>query len=347
MKVTKKVVDELNIELTVDVAADDYAAIEKKMLNDRRRTAEFKGFRKGMVPATLIKKVYGEQALAESVNQVVTDALDGFIKDEKLNLLGEPLPSKNQKEQEWNDGNDFSFVFDAALYPEVKVEADKSDEIPAYNVTVSAADKKNMVESLKNYYESIKKQAQENAEKEGAEKVEIPADKTAEELEKEATDRLTEQYTQQAEWRKNKDIRDYFVKKSGIKLPEEFLKRWLLAANAGKVKEEDVEKEFGGFAEDFKWQVVRGNFIKAYDIKVEKADIEQEAANYVKYQYAMYGMNNLPDTIINDAVKNMLDNSEQINRLAEQVEDRKVTDKLKEVVTFKPKKITSEKFREL
>ena len=71
MKVTENKIDNLNLELTLEVAAADYAEIEKKKLAERRRTAEFKGFRKGMVPASLIKRVYGEQALVESVNQVI------------------------------------------------------------------------------------------------------------------------------------------------------------------------------------------------------------------------------------------------------------------------------------
>ena len=69
MKVTKKKIDDLQFQLSIAVAADDYAANEKKKLADRRRTAEFKGFRKGMVPMSLIQRVYGDQALVEAVNR--------------------------------------------------------------------------------------------------------------------------------------------------------------------------------------------------------------------------------------------------------------------------------------
>ena len=110
MKVKEKKIDDLNRELTIEVAAADYAEIERKKLADRRRTAEFKGFRKGMVPASLIKRVYGEQALVESVNQVIGQALDKHITDKKLRILGEPLASEKQPEIEWADGNDFTFV---------------------------------------------------------------------------------------------------------------------------------------------------------------------------------------------------------------------------------------------
>ena len=129
MKVKEKKIDDLNRELTIEVAAADYAEIEKKKLADRRKTAEFKGFRKGMVPASLIKRVYGEQALVESVNQVIGQALDKHINDKKLHILGEPLASANQPELTWESGNDFTFVFDLGLAPEVNVEVEKADTV--------------------------------------------------------------------------------------------------------------------------------------------------------------------------------------------------------------------------
>ena len=94
MKVTKKKIDDLQFQLSIAVAADDYAANEKKKLADRRRTAEFKGFRKGMVPMSLIQRVYGDQALVEAVNEVVSHALSEYITKNKLNLSSTwpPLP---------------------------------------------------------------------------------------------------------------------------------------------------------------------------------------------------------------------------------------------------------------
>jgi FKBP-type peptidyl-prolyl cis-trans isomerase len=91
MKVTKKKIDDLQFQLSIAVAADDYAANEKKKLADRRRTAEFKGFRKGMVPMSLIQRVYGDQALVEAVNEVVSHALSEYIT--KNNITAKPTKS--------------------------------------------------------------------------------------------------------------------------------------------------------------------------------------------------------------------------------------------------------------
>ena len=339
MKVSQNKIDDLNLELTIEVEAADYAEIERKKLAERKRTADFKGFRKGMAPASLIKKFFGEQCLVEAVNQVLSQALDAHIKDNSLRIIGEPLSSENQPEVEWKDGNNFTFVFDLGVYPEINFDVVKDDKVPSYTVTISAKDKATMVENLKKYYEEKNKSAEEqSAAKE---------EKSDEDIEKEAAERLEAQFKNEAEWRLSKDIRDYFVNKAGISLPEAFLKRWLLVANQGKVTKEDIEKEFDAFLADFRWQLVRGYLMKKYDLKIDEKDLHEAAEAFVTYQYAMYGLGNLPKEMIQEAVVNVLKNQEQVQRIAENVEDSKVMSKLKEEITLEPTKITSLKFKDL
>ena len=279
MKVSQNKIDDLNLELTIEVEAADYAEIERKKLAERKRTADFKGFRKGMAPASLIKKFFGEQCLVEAVNQVLSQALDAHIKDNSLRIIGEPLSSENQPEVEWKDGNNFTFVFDLGLYPEINFDVVKDDKVPSYTVTISAKDKATMVENLKKYYEEKNKSAEEqSAAKE---------EKSDEDIEKEAAERLEAQFKNEAEWRLSKDIRDYFVNKAGISLPEAFLKRWLLVANQGKVTKEDIEKEFDAFLADFRWQLVRGYLMKKYDLKIDEKDLHEAAEAFVTSMQCM------------------------------------------------------------
>lgn len=334
MRFEKNQIDALNIELTLTVEAADYAEAERKKLAEVTRKADFKGFRKGCVPASLVKRVYGDQILVDAVNQVVGESLNKFITDEKLHILGEPINSKNQKELDWKSGNDFEFVFDLGLSPEIKVEVSKDDTVTSYTITASAKEKSEMAENLKKYYDSKEL-------KEG----ETP--KTAEDIEKEVAERLEENYKQEAQWRLTKDIRDFYVKKSGVAVPEDFLKRWLLQANEGKVTEEQMEKEFPSFVEDFKWQLVRGSFMKQFGFEIKAEDLQEAAKAYVTYQYAMYGIGNVPEDMIQEAVKNIMQDQKQIDRLAEQVEDQKVLDKIKAEITIKAKKISSDKYKEL
>jgi FKBP-type peptidyl-prolyl cis-trans isomerase (trigger factor) len=329
MKLTKNQIDKLNIELTMNIEAADYAETEKKKLAECRRKADFKGFRKGNVPMSLVQRVYGGQVLADSINEVIGEGLQKFIDDEKLHILGEPLSSEKQPEVEWESGKDFTFVFDIALSPEIDVDVVAEDEIPNYTVTVSAKDKTDMIENLKKYYEGKKEE------------------KTDEEIEKEVTERLKENYKQEAAWRLSKDIRDFYVNKAAVELPEAFLKRWLLHANEGKVTAEQIDAEFPGFVEDFKWQLVRNYLMKKFEFQISADDLKEAAKAFVTYQYAMYGIANVPEDMISEAVNNVLHDQKQLDRLAEQVEDQKVIDKIKATATLKAKKISSEKFKEL
>ena len=329
MKVLQNNIDDLNLELTVEVEAADYAENLRKKLAECRRNADLKGFRKGMAPLSMIQHIYGDQCLVEAVNGAISHALDEHIKNNDLKLLGEPLASGKQAGIEWKAGNDFTFIYDAALSPKLEFEVEKSDTVPSYTVSIAAKDKTSMTESLKKYYEEKKEE------------------KSGEDIDKEVTERLENQFKNESEWRLGKDIRDYFVQKAALTLPEAFLKRWLVAANDGKVTPEDVEKEFPRFVEDFKWQLVRGYLMEKFGFKVEESEIREAAKAYVTYQYAMYGIGNVPEEMVDEAVVSVLRDRRQVEHLVENVEDRKVMEKIKETITLKPTKITSAKFREL
>ncbi len=338
MKIEKNQVDKLNLELTVTVEAADYAPIKKKKLNERKRTAEFKGFRKGNVPMSLIEKVYGEQALVDAVNDLVGGELYKFINESGIYTLGEPLNSEKQPEIEWVDGNDFTFIFDLATPEKVSFEVSKDDTIPHYSINVTQEAKAEMKKNLSEYY------AKRNEGKEEADQIPVPTD---EELDKEVAERLEFEYKQEADARLTRDIRNYFVEKAAIELPEDYLKRWLFQMNKGKYTMEQIEKEFPSFLEDFRWQLVRDFLMEKYDLKVTREDIEKAAEGYVAYQYAMYGIGNVPEEMIKDAASRILAEGKQTGMLQEQVENNKVMDALKEAITIKPKKIALSKFKEL
>ena len=329
MNITSNQIDKLNLELTMTVTPEDYSAEVKKKLNDYRRKAEFKGFRKGNVPMSLIERVYGEQALGDAVNDIVGEQLYKYIADNGIRTLGEPLSSEKQPEIEWKNGGDFTFIFDLATPEKVEFEVVKEDIVPYYNINVTETAKNEMKKNLKKYYEEKKEE------------------KSEEDLDKEVTDRLTFEYKQEADARLDKDIRNYFVQKAAVELPEDYLKRWLFVLNKGKVSKEDIEKEFPSFLKDFKWQLVRDFLAEKYDIKVESKDIQEAAEGFVVYQYAMYGIGNVPPEMIKEAANNVLSDERQVSRLEEQVLSVKVMDAVKKDITVKTKKISLDKFKAL
>ncbi len=132
MEIKKNEIDGQNFQLTVTVTLEDYAEKRKKILNDQRRKADLKGFRKGMAPMSLIERLYGPSALADAVNGVVSEALSNYITENALNIIGEPLPAEEQPKNDWDSLGDFGFVFDLALYPEIDFEVGSDDHIPHY-----------------------------------------------------------------------------------------------------------------------------------------------------------------------------------------------------------------------
>ena len=164
MKVTKKKADALNYQLTIEIAAADYAEPLRKRLNDYRRKADVKGFRKGMAPMGLIQRMYGDQCLYESVNGLVSESLDNFITKEKIRIVGEPMPAEDQPQLSWKAGEDFTFKFDIAQTPEIDFEVNKEDKIVYYDINITAPEKKAQKEALLQQYGSLQegKKAGEN-----------------------------------------------------------------------------------------------------------------------------------------------------------------------------------------
>ena len=155
MNITKNQPDALNYQVTIDINAEDYAEALRKRLNEYRRRADIKGFRKGMAPMSLIQRLYGDQSLYEAVNRLVSDQLDTFIRDEKIRVVGEPLPSEDQPQLEWKPGNDFTFKFDIAQTPELDFEVGEGDKIPYYEINVTEDAKKAMKAQMLQQYGSL------------------------------------------------------------------------------------------------------------------------------------------------------------------------------------------------
>ena len=133
MNTTLKNIDPVNAIIKIDIVKDDYATIVESSLKKFRQRAEIPGFRKGMVPMGMVKKLYGESVLVDEINKLISEKLFSYIKENDLNILGEPLPNETeQKEINFQTQEDFEFCFDIALAPELKIELNKRDKL-VYN----------------------------------------------------------------------------------------------------------------------------------------------------------------------------------------------------------------------
>ena len=434
MNISQNRIDDLNLELTLTITKEDYADSLKKKLADFRKKAEIKGFRKGMVPMSLVEKMYGQNALVDAVNDVISEGLNNFVHENNLKVLGEPLPSEEHIQNEWVNGSEFTFKFDLAQNPEVSFELSKEDEVTYYTITVTEAAKNEMKDNLLKQYGSLEEGEAAKADdfiivdfEQGDMKVEgtyvalrsvaeaarasfvgvkagdvldvnvneafenetdrasmlkvgkeelaaldpmfkmtvknvktfvnaplveetfekIFGVKTEAEFDAKVEERIRAEYAQEADFRFSKDAKTFLLEKANVTVAEKFLKRWIYVINDGKFTMEDIEKDWDLFIVDYKWQMVRGYLMEKYGVKVEEADLLASAKGFAAYQFAMYGMNNVPEEQLESFAKNILSQEEQGRRILDQVENEKTFAAVREVVTLKKKKISVEKFREL
>ena len=150
MEITKKDIDSLNAVLTVAVKEEDYSGKVQKILTNYRKTANIPGFRKGHVPMGMVKKQYGKAVLVEEVNKILQEALHNYLTEEKLDVLGNPLP-KNDTQIDWDTPN-FSFDFELGLSPKFEVDVVGKKAITHYNIVADDKMINDQVTSIRKQY---------------------------------------------------------------------------------------------------------------------------------------------------------------------------------------------------
>ena len=158
MNITKEQIDDLNAVVKVAISKDDYKDKVDTILKDYRKQANIPGFRKGQVPIGLIKKQYGKAVLVDEVNKLLQDNLNKYLTEEKLDVLGNPLP-KQQDNFDW-DKDDFDFEFELGLAPNFEVSLKTKKPITHYKIT---ADKKMVDEQVDRIRKQYGKLVQKSA----------------------------------------------------------------------------------------------------------------------------------------------------------------------------------------
>lgn len=439
MKIEQIKIDDLTFQLVVNIEKADAQEKKKQALKEYRKTAELKGFRKGMAPMSLIEKMHGLSALVEGVNQLISESINNYIAENKLNILGEPLPCEDkQKKIDWENDEVYEFVFDAALSPVVDFKLSAEDKIVSYNVTVTdeakQAYKSNMlkqfgklenVDVIKDEDFIIADLEQGETKIEGTyitlrqiEDADVkalfigkkPGDsfeldvnkafvnetdraallkvskdelaninplynvtvkevktfveaeqnqdlydrlfgegevKSEAEFEGKIAERIAKEYEQESAYRFMLDAREYLLNKTNIQVPEQFMKKWLYTINEGKFSMEDIEKDFALFLKDFRWQLIRQYICKEQNIQITREDVLAVAKHIAGYQFAMYGLNNVPDEQLTQYAESLLGNEKEGRRIYEKTEEDKVLAYVKGVVSLDVKDITIDELHKL
>lgn len=129
MNITRKDTDALNAVLSVSLTKEDYLPKVEQALNKLRKNVTMKGFRAGMVPAGLVKKMYGTGVLVDELNKVVNDAVNGFIEENKVEILGRPLPVPSDINFDINQPADYTVEFELGIAPQFEITSLKADTV--------------------------------------------------------------------------------------------------------------------------------------------------------------------------------------------------------------------------
>ena len=150
MNITRENIDELNAVVKVEIEKDDYNPKVEKVLKDYRKNANIPGFRKGHVPMGLIKKQYGQAVLVDEVNKLLQENLNKYLTEEKLDVLGNPLP-KEQEDFDWNKDN-YSFEFELGLSPQFEVDVKTKEPITHYQIVADEEMVENQIKTIQKQY---------------------------------------------------------------------------------------------------------------------------------------------------------------------------------------------------
>lgn len=443
MNISRKDIDEVNAVLSLKIVPEDYESRVEEIIKDYKNKVKLDGFRPGKVPIGLVRKMYRKPVLVEEVNKLISELLSKYFVDEKLRILGDPLPSEEGNDPiDWDNQTEFDFSFDIALAPEFKIELTKNNKVPYYTIKI---DKKLRDAYIENYTrrfgaykgvekietgdELLKASVRELSEngiiaddtslslsvikdeeikkkfigqikgskllidlkkawpndtelasilKTDKEKLKDTGDefeieindierfvdsdinqeffdkafgkdtiKTEEEFMGRIDAEIAENLQKESEARFAVDAREMLIKKLKLKLPEEFLNKWLVKANEGKFSKEEIDKDFSLFRNDLEWQLIREEIVKDQDLKVSEEDILNYAKEVTMMQFVQYGLTNVPDDQLEHYAKEMLEKKEEKQKLSDKLYEDKVMAYIKSVVKLDEKKITTDDFNKL
>ena len=150
--------DKVSGVLTLTIEKEDYQGDVEKTLKDYRKKANVPGFRVGQAPMGLIKRQFGASVKADTINKIISEKLNGYITDNKLNMLGEPMANEKQVPQDLETDGPFTFIFDIAVAPEFNIELNGDDTIDYYDIDVDdklVSQQVEMFQSRAGHYDKV------------------------------------------------------------------------------------------------------------------------------------------------------------------------------------------------
>lgn len=291
--VTRENIGLLNDKLVVKVAKDDYMPSFEKAIKDYSKQANIPGFRKGMVPTGMVKKMYGSSVFADEVLKSMEKGLTDFLVNEKLEIFAQPLPlaENDPGKLDMNNPSEYTFAFEIGLKTDFQVADLAKAKITNYKVAVTDAMVDETIEGAR-----VRKKSAPVAEGEAA--AEEPAEEEAElneeffnsifpgkEIKTEADFRnevkqaLQQDWDNRAKYQITDQVYHALLDNTTIEFPQEFLKRWMQNGGEQPKTAEQVEKEYPSFRNQLKWTMITDKLVRDNNIEVTAEEIKDFAIN--------------------------------------------------------------------
>jgi len=440
--------DALNTTIIIEVEKNDYSEKVEQQIRKVQKTVSLKGFRPGKAPIDFVRRMYGKSVLSEEIQNVASEALNKYISENKLDVLGYPLSSsKVESELDIENKETFKFAFDLGMAPTFELGISDQDTLEVFDIQVSdkevdedieyarkrygkmedvdvaegediiyanltelndnnepmeggVAEKPssfvaNMVEdvALKNSLIGVKKdevldfnifQLFNNNDtvisntlgipKEGVSDLNMnfrmvvtevkrrttaelneayyqevfgPTDypKTEEEYRERIKANLTHYYANEADMWVDHELGHLLFEKHNLQLPDEFLKRWLVATKPEQYTADTIDEKYNSERSALLRRLVVDKISDKYTVEPTEQDIREEARIYYIGLYKQYGLTMTPDdNFLDETVNKRLGEREFVQQMADRVIYRKSYDKVKEIVTLKKTPISVEDY---
>lgn len=445
MNISQENNGELTATIYINLGEEDYIESVNKQLAEYKKKTNMPGFRPGKVPLGLVKKMAGKNILAEEINKKVSDALNSYILDNNINVLGYPLPNKEKTTPlDFDRQKDFDFYFDIGIAPEFEFTLSDNIEVPYYKINASKEDVEKAIEDMKVRFatEEYPEKAEETDGLQGIfseldaegnlvedgignksyfkindiklttiiskftgkgngdtvdfnpmkafedaskvmsllnlqdkqedklstdyrftiEKVVRSTDaepgeelynkvypgqdiKTEEDFKNKIAEEIEKHYATDADNQLINDAIDEFIKTTDLPIPDDFMKRWLVESNDGKITAEQVEEQYESYVKTIRWSLIESKLVNIYGEKasVSDEDIRREVRKY----FVTPGEEYKPNPQVEEVISKILSNPEEKQRIYNSLQNQKLSKLFKENLGLKEKKVTSEKFIEI
>ena len=427
--------------IKVKLKENDYQPNVEEKVKEYAKKANIKGFRPGKVPASLIKKMYGKSIVAEEINSILSRSLSDYIKEQNIQLIGEPLPDQEKANQiDWEAQKEFEFDYDIGMVSDFTYDVSSKQKVKSYKIELDKKTEQETLDNIKKQFGTVTnpEQAQEGdafygeikendgdlhnqgviqfddlAKKEqmnflalkSGDSIELDIKKAFKdeqtishvlnvglekaneiqgkytftlkninhtepaELNQELFDKVfgkdvikseadfmakvkgtvEDNYFRETSYFLDKTIKDHLVDKTKIEIPNEFLKKWLLISNEGKVTLEDIEKEFDEYVKSLKWDLIKNKIATDAEIKVDNDEVIDKAKSLILQQLGGPGAAEQLKDHLDDFADNYLkaENGQNYLKLYGEVRDERILKHLKENISITEKKVSLDEFKKL